>query len=99
MPRYSLFNAFSDLAISGPGKIMPIQQLSKLIVVHGPEFKLSGSLIQGKSLYWIAGALETVIIVKNMFQLARSHLKTALERILWPSEQIFDNHDRMRNKI
>jgi hypothetical protein len=46
MPGYPLFNAFSDLAIAGPGKIKVIQKLSKLIIVHYSKLKPVLTVIQ-----------------------------------------------------
>jgi hypothetical protein len=38
MPGYAFFNAFSDFAVASPCKIEPIKKLSKLIIIHRPEF-------------------------------------------------------------
>jgi hypothetical protein len=46
MPGYPLFNALSDLAIAGPGKIKVIQKLSKLIIVHDSKLRSAVAVIQ-----------------------------------------------------
>jgi hypothetical protein len=41
MPAYSLFYPFSHFAVSRPGKLKPIQQLTKLLIIHNRSFFFS----------------------------------------------------------
>jgi len=46
MPGYPLFHAFSDLAITGPGKSIVFQKLSKLMIIHKAKLKPAAAVIQ-----------------------------------------------------